>query len=181
MSSSFETKNLILGIAGGYTITSAISAMNTIQSGMSAKAVGMTLFTIGWIQIMMAFYNNETRDNKHKNHLVGASILVWASAMALRMMMENGVSGAPMVMFGMIFMFSWLIIGFMTGAKKQVDKEGTITETTSLIGLAAPILVFASMFIVNKIERPNNMASGIGLPMFSLAWVVLAIVNSKQI
>lgn len=187
MNSSFETKNLLLGIAGGYTITSAISVMNTLPKGMTSRWIGMTLFTAGWIQIMMAFYNNETRDEKHKAHLVGASVLVWSSAMALRMLMENNVSGFPMVMFGSIFMFMWLLIGKMTGNKKIIENEKKedsvdgvkiVTETTSSLGLAAPILVFGSMFLVNKIERPRQMASGIGLPLFSLAWVVLALVNS---
>lgn len=177
MNTSFETKNLLLGIAGGYTITSAIAVMNTLPKGMTSKSIGMTLFTVGWIQIMMAFYNNETRDEKHKAHLVGASILVWASAMILRMMMENNISGAPMGIFGMIFMVTWLIIGKMSGTKKSID-ESIEKETTSSLGLVTPILVFVSMFIINKIERPKQMPSGIGLPMFSLAWVALALVNS---
>lgn len=52
------------------------------------------------------------------------------------------------------------------------------TRVTSVAGDMSPILVFAAMMLVNGVERPGLIASGIGLPIFISSWVMLALANS---
>lgn len=223
---SFEALPMLTGLSGGAFITSAVSFMNVSQATMSNKIIGMVIFTMGWIQIIASFDKNETRDDKYKNQLILSSIVVWLSAITLRMMMDNGVSQGPMMMFGMLFMSSWLVIGYSVGQKSrqvhiksetdadtEIDTE-TETETDSEIheeeevvaveelsqmklpsitymsrrnvvlsiaGLSAPVIVFAAMMIVNGFERPRHIPSGIGLPLFLTAWVILAMTNSISV
>ena len=183
--SEIEMKNLIMGLTGGLTITSAISTMNVLPNNTTATMVGASLFAAGWAQIITTFRNNETRNNEHKNHLTVLSIVTMMSAMTVRMLVDSKKSMKTVVPVGIIFMASWLLIGRMIGQKKiegTKNEEGNYEESSSNIGLIAPILVFVSMFIVNRIERPKSIASGIGLPLFVSAWTALSIVNSvKQI
>lgn len=213
---SFEALPMLSGLSGGAFITSAVSFMNTSQATMANKIIGMVLFTMGWIQIIASFDRNETRDDKYKNQLILSSIVVWLSAITLRMMMDKGVSQGPMMMFGILFMAAWLVIGYSVGQKSdeleneaeaesdvdeaedeeeeeveeedseisQILKMPTMTQMSrkdvilSVAGFSTPFLVFAAMMLVNGFERPRQIPSGIGLPLFLTAWVVLAMTNS---
>jgi len=180
--SEIELQSLILGLTGGATITSAISTMNVSNSKL-AMPIGAMLFMAGWGQVIASFRNNETRNEEHKNHLTVLSLTVMGAAMALRMFMDKKMPTKTFIVPGITFMAAWVLIGKMIGQKKiegTKDEQNNYQESSSNIGLITPILVFASMFIVNRIERPNSIPSGIGLPAFMTAWVVLAIVNSLK-
>jgi len=199
---SIESFPMIAGLSGGAFITSAISFMNNSNPTMVNKIIGMVMFSMGWALIISSFDKNDTREDKYKNQLIISSVLVWASAMILRMMMDKGVSKAPMMIFGLLFMSSWFVIGYSVSKKigfvdeepeeqpveEETDEEVEVeTESDemantrtilSATGIISPIMVFVGMMLVNKIERPGNIASGIGLPLFTSAWVVLALTNS---
>jgi len=211
---AFETFPMIAGLSGGAFITSAISFLNNSKSTMANKIIGMIMFSMGWAQIIASFDKNDTREDKYKMYLIISSVVAWASAMSLRMMMDSNVSKVPMMIFGLMFMSSWFVIGhtiarktsftdeiedveeeevnvsFTTDAEiiedvettKEVELESddmTMTRTIlSVSGIMTPIMIFLAMMLVNKVERPGNIASGIGLPIFTSAWVVLSLTNS---
>ena len=203
---SFETIPLMTGLTGGAFITAAISFMNTTNSTMTNKIIGMVMFSIGWASIIASFDKNGTREDDYKNQLIISSVAVWANAMILRMLMDSGVGPASLMPFGLMFMSAWFVIGYSvskkieftneeeeqeiivvideeTGEEVEVEPvENKDVESTRMIlstaGILVPIGVFASMFIVNKIERTRNLASGIGLPAFMAAFTGLAMTNS---
>ena len=210
---TFETFPMIAGLSGGAFITSAIAFLNISESTMANKIIGMVMFSMGWVQVIASFDKNETREDKYKKQLILSSVVVWASAMMLRVMMDSGMSKVPMMMLGLVFMASWFVIGYSVSRKTgfidgqleedvevveevsneiveedEVEKETEVeTEsdqmtktrvTLAAAGIMSPIVVFLAMMLVNKIERPGKIASGIGLPMFTSAWVLLSLTNS---
>ncbi len=185
MSLSFEKTPLLLSLFGGVSITSAVVGMNTLPSKPLQMLTGMPLFSIGWILMISSFVKNSTRDSKYKSLLVISSILVYMAAMMTRMMMEKNVSGLPINMTKIVFMMAWISIGVFMGMKNHGhpgDSKDEIHDPT-IHGLAMipPVLVFVAMMSVNSLERPKNLASGPGMPLFMLAWSVLSMVNSVQV
>lgn len=190
MSLSFEKNPLLLGLSGGALVSSAIVSMNTLPGKSTQKLIGMPLFVSGWILVILSFMRNTTRNEKFKPLLVSSSVVVMMAAMVARMMMESNYSGSGMKVTMGVFMLSWIVIGLMIGMKEHsVDDvhkdadghEDVHDKTIHLIGLAPPVLVLMSMMLVNGIERPNNMASGPGMPMFLSSWVILSLVNSVKV
>lgn len=187
MSLSFEKKPLLLGLSGGVAINAAIVAMNTLPGKGLQMMGGVPLFTLGWVLIITSFLKNGTRASKYKNLLVGSSIGVYSMAMLARMMMDAGNSETPLTLTKMVFMVCWLVIGVLIGTKGEEVPEESVEEPSEkpshirALGLLPPLLVFLSMTSINKMERPRSMASGPGLPLFMMAWVILSLVNSVKI
>ena len=166
---SFDKDSLMNGFLGGALITSAVIGMNT---GVP-RPISMAAFTAGWFFIVKSFKSQTNRDSYTNDVMTKASIIVWLSAMSLRMMMDSGVSGVPMMMGGLLFMGGWLAIGGNVNSRTNAESLGRLS------GLGVPMLVFASMASINGFERPKAIASGPGVFLFSTAWVVLSLLNSK--
>lgn len=166
---SFDKDSLMHGFLGGALITSAVIGMNT---GV-ARPISMAAFTAGWFFIIKSFKGQTNRDLYTNDIMSKAAIIVWLSAMSLRMMMDSGVSGVPMMMGGLLFMGGWLTIG------GNVNSRTNSVSLDKLYGFGVPLLVFASMASINGFERPKAIASGPGVFLFSTAWVVLSLMNSK--
>ena len=194
MSLTFEKKPLLLGLSGGVAINAAIVAMNTLPGQNMQRMTGMPLFTIGWVMIIMSFLNNDTRARKYRWVLAGSSVGVYAAAMMARMMMESGTTGLPMKLTMMKFMTCWIVVGILIGMKKHgevmddsgnseytEDQEEVHDKTIHFMGLLPPALVMLSMMSINKFERPRSIASGPGMPIFMMAWVILTLVNSLKV
>lgn len=195
MSLTFEKKPLLLGLSGGVAINAAIVAMNTLPGKKLQMAGGMPLFTAGWVMIIMSFLCNDTRAHKYRNILAGSSVGVYSMAMMARMLMDAGKTGAPLKVSKMIFMACWLVVGILIGMKKVFNGEEGIEEEgvhdgshdevhsplIHALGLLPPALVVLSMTSINKMERPRGIASGPGMPVFMMAWVILSMVNSVRV
>ena len=179
MSLTFEKNSLLLGLSGGIAINSAIVAMNTLPGKSLPMMSGVPLFTIGWIFIIKSFLENNTRDSKYKYALAASSVGIYCMAMMARMMMDAGKSGTPFKLSTIVFMLCWLVVGALVGMKQQSDLSSE--EVHSCLGLLPPILIFISMASINVVERPRSMASGPGMPMFMMAWVVLSLVNALEL
>ena len=192
---TLEKTPLLLGLSGGVSISAAIVAMNTLPGKNMQMASGMPLFTLGWVLIIMGFFKNGTRAHKYRSILAVASVGVYAAAMMSRMLMDAGKTGAPMHASKMLFLVCWLVVGLLMGMKKHVDdtvepveiteEGGTHNEVHSPLihglGFVPPALIVLSMMSVNNMERPRGMASGPGMPLFMLAWVILSLVNSVRV
>ena len=166
---SFNKSSLMSGLLGGTLVTSAVVAMN---NGIP-KPISMALFTAGWLFIAKSFKSQTSRDTYKTNVMTVAAIIVWVSAMSLRMMMDGGVKGFPMMMGGILFMAGWVVIGAQLSSRISPG-----TGVNPVYGLSVPLLVFSSMASINGFERPNSVASGPGIFMFSTAWVILSLLNS---
>jgi len=165
---SFDKDSLINGFLGGSLITSAVIGMNT---GLS-KPVSMAAFTAGWFFVIKSFNSQTNRDSQTNDVMSKAAIIVWLSAMSLRMMMDSNVSGLPMKIGGLLFMGGWLTIG------NNLNSRTNTESLDKLYGFSVPLLIFASMASINGFERPKAIASGPGVFLFSTAWVVLSLMNS---
>jgi len=165
---NFDKNSLKYGSMGGALITSAVISMNV---GVN-RPVSIAMFTAGWILIIKSFNNKKDRDPQTNNIMSFSAVTVWASAIMLRMMLDAGVKGLPMVAGGVVFMGAWLTIG------EKVNSRMTPESLNKLYGFIVPVLVFASMASINMFERPNGIASGPGVFMFSSAWYALSLMNS---
>lgn len=187
MSLTFEKKPLLLGLSGGVAINAAIVAMNTLPGKNLQMMSGMPLFTAGWTLIIASFLSNDTRAHKYRNILAGASFGVYSMAMVARMLMDAGKTGTPLKASKMVFMTGWLVVGILMGMKKIYEgvHDGSHQEVHSplihALGLLPPALVVLSMTSINKMERPRGIASGPGMPIFMMAWVILSLVNSVRV
>lgn len=182
MSLTFEKKPLLLGLSGGVAINAAIVAMNTLPTKTMQKGFGVPLFTLGWILVIMGFLNNTTRQAKYGKVLAASSVGVYSMAMMARMLMDSGNTGTPLKLTKLKFVLCWLVVGAFMGMKTGTDDSDNVTEIHSpavhALGLLPPVLVIVGMMSVNLLERPRGIASGPGLPIFMMAWVVLSLVNS---
>ena len=180
MNLSFEKKPLLLGLAGGAFINAAIVGMNTLPTKMGQQMVGMPLFTIGWALVIMGFLNNDTRAHKYRNILAISSLGVYTMAMTARMLADAGKNGLPIKLAKGKFLLCWIAIGVLIGMKQHDEtEEGEKHDPTiHALGLLPPALVVISMMSINGLERPKNIASGPGMPLFASAWVILSLVNS---
>lgn len=178
MSVSFEKTPLFLGLSGGVAISSAIVAMNTLPAKNMQMAAGMPLFTLGWVLVIIGFLKNTTRAAKYKNVLAVSSVVVYTAAMVARMMMDNNIQGAPMTAAKLVFLAAWVSLAVFMGMKKKPGDAEVHDGRVHALALVPPALVVVSMMSVNTLERPGNVPSGPGMPLFLLAWVVLSMVNS---
>lgn len=182
MSLIFEKTPLLLGLSGGATIVSAIVAMNAGPKNLQ-MVLGAPLFMGGWGLIIASFIKNDTRDSKYSYPLAASSIGVLMGAMGTRMLTDNGDTSSKLQVTKGLFLASWLAIAVMSGMKKHEENEEHEKHNLKVHGLALlpPTLVVVSMMLVNKIERPQNIASGPGMPLFSAAWAILSLVNSVKL
>ena len=184
---TFEKTPLLLGLSGGASISAAIVAMNNLPSKQMQMVSGMPLFTLGWVLVILGFVKNDTRPHKYRNLLAVASVGVYAAAMITRMLMDAGKTGLPMHASKLKFLACWLTIALLMGMKKvssdspAEDSEEVHSPTIHGLAFLPPALVVMSMMSVNNMERPRGMASGPGMPMFLMAWVILSLVNSLQV
>ena len=183
MSLTFEKTPLLLGLSGGALIVSGVSGMNTMPTKSLQKLVGIPFFSLGWALVAMGFIKNDTRLEKYKYLLAGSSMGVYGSAVAARMMTDAGIKGNSVMAAKMVFLSAWIALGIFVGMKKHEDKseQEVHDATTHILGLLPPMMVVASMGIINKIERPRNIAGGLGTPLFAAAWVLLTLVNSVKL
>lgn len=181
---TLEKTPLMLGLAGGASITSAIVAMNTLPGKNMQMMTGMPLFTLGWVLVITSFLKNGTRASKYRSVLAVASVGVYMAAMMSRMLMDAGRSGLPLHASKLVFLACWLVVGLLVGMKQHMPVEepaGHDEVHSPLIhglGFIPPALIVIAMMSVNNIERPRQIASGPGLFLFSYAWVILSLVNS---
>lgn len=196
MSLSFEKKPLLLGLSGGIAINTAIVAMNTFPTRKLQMLGGIPFFTLGWGLIIKGFLYNSTRARKFKAPLVASSLGVYSMAMLARLLTDFGNTGTPVKVSKMLFLAFWISIGIFLGMKRVSDEVDELDEEDGIndgshrdvhsplihaLGLIPPAFVVLSMSSINIVERPRGIASGPGMPIFMLAWVVLSLVNSFQI
>jgi len=186
MSLTFEKKPLLLGLSGGIAINAAIVAMNTFPTRKLQMAGGIPFFTLGWGLIIKSFLYNSTRAQKFKAPLVASSLGVYSMAMLARLLTDSGNTGTPVKVSKMLFLAFWISIGIFLGMKKasdevdELDEEDVHSPLIHALGLIPPAFVVLSMSSINIVERPRGIASGPGMPIFMLAWVVLSLVNSFE-
>ena len=181
---TLEKTPLMLGLAGGASITSAIVAMNTLPGKNMQMMTGMPLFTLGWVLVITSFLKNGTRASKYRSVLAVASVGVYMAAMMSRMLMDAGKSGVPLHASKLVFLACWLVVGLLVGMKQHMPVEEPVghdevhSPLIHGLGFIPPALIVIAMMSVNSIERPRQIASGPGLFLFSYAWVILSLVNS---
>lgn len=187
MSLTFEKTPLLLGLTGGVSINAAIVAMNALPGKKMQMAGGVPLFTIGWSLIIASFIKNGTRASKFRSLLATASLGVYSSAMLARFLADSGNKGTPVKVSKAVFLTCWILVGIFLGMKKVHDVSDVKGEddvhdpTIHSLALLPPALVVLSMTSINILERPRSIASGPGMPIFMLAWVILSLVNSVRV
>ena len=126
--------------------------------------VGMIMFVLGWIATAWFLSKNK----KYKFVFILASIGVLASVMAMKMMKKKDIT----VIFPIIFSLSWLVLGFMT--------SNHLKGVMKFSGLIASALVLVSMLLILPAQRKKCIVDGPGLVLFTVAWMILVVINSAR-
>lgn len=169
----FRDNRLYLTLLGGLLVTSGVVAKNTAEQldeedGIIAKYVGPTSFVLGWIIVAYSLSMTNARGYLAALNLNRRTIQIFASAAAIvvsvfmmKRMAKAGIT--PPAIYPAMFAGGWLLLGYSVG---------------NYYGMAAALLVLFSMMGVLPWQRQNCVVDGPGMPMFAIAWVVLAVGNS---
>ena len=130
------------------------------------KPLGMLMFVLGWIYT--AYILSVDKANKLLFVLPSAGIL--ASVMMMKKYMVK--KQTPPMVFPMMFVISWIILGLMVG--------NHLPGNMKYIGLTASLLVLLSMMKLLPFQRKNKVVDGPGMPLFVIAWVIIVLINANR-
>jgi hypothetical protein len=173
---SLTTGGLYLPMVGaGASITTGVSLKNTGKDlwGMDLKIPGMVLFIGGWLLAIVAFYLKYSGQSTPFNLpalLIAAPVLgIVGTAMMMNMKMKEGLE-VPMFL-PITFIASWLIF------VSAIAFSGPRPNPKWLIVLPfiAAFNVFLGMMWLLPKEREAKVADGLGLVIFFIAFLLLAL------
>ena len=163
---------LVLGTsAASLLVIFGVVVKNSLeQLGMSKHVVGnyigMGLFILGWMYT--AYILSLHKSNKMLVSL--ASIGVVLSVLMMKTYMAE--KQTPPMMFPLIFVISWILIGLESGSHLSGYKK--------YLGLIATLMVLISMMNMLPFQRKNNIVDGPGMPFFVIAWIIIVFLNSNR-
>lgn len=130
--------------------------------------LGAALFTIGWLYTAYVLSKNKTNDKKL--YLVVPCLAILGSVMMMKQMMKKGEQ-VPMYL-PVIFAGAWIALGYFVGVH--------LPQPYKFMGLIASAFVIISMLFTLPEQRKSCIVDGPGMVLFTLAWVLIAFLNSKK-
>ncbi len=175
MTTPLTTGGLYLPMVGaGASITTGVSLKNTGEKlwGMDLKIPGMFFFIGGWLLAIYAFflrYSGQSTPFNLPALLIAAPVMgIVGAAMLMNMKMKEGLE-IP-IFLPITFVASWLIfVGAIAFSGPKPDPAWLIV----LPFIAAFNVFFSMMWLLPK-EREAKVADGLGMPMFFIAFLLLA-------
>jgi hypothetical protein len=153
-----------LVVAGVVLKNSAEQMPNLKESTkLTIELVGALSFMAGWIYMAIALSNGR----KDKLKYVFPCLVIFGTANLLKTVKNKDVKMVLAAMFAL----SWIVLGVLVGDHLQ-DKR-------RYFGLIASALVIVSMMGILPMQRQMGVVDGPGMVMFTLAWVVIVMVNSS--
>jgi hypothetical protein len=155
---------------GALLVIFGVVTKNTLEQLKSpnhiiGKPLGMAMFVIGWLYT--AWILSQGKSNKLPLFII-PSLVILGSVMTMKTYMSN--KKKPPMIFPILFSISWIILGFGVGNHLK-----TLCKYT---GLIASILVLISMMGFLPKQRMLCVVDGPGMPLFTIAWFIIIILNS---
>ena len=131
------------------------------------STVGPAAFIGGWALLAYSFSMNDQQKFVYTEpwdlrFFASAAAIVAAVMIIKKSEKEKKDPG----MMKYLFLIGWLALGYFMPDQK--------------LGLAAALLVIGSTNFVLPWQRTNNVVDGFGMPMFTLAWVLIIYINSHK-
>ena len=162
-----KTKTLMTSIVAGVLVQVAVSLKNSAEqySDFPLKIISglfaQMLFVVGWM--MFAYSICGAASKKCILPFVSA-ILVVMSVFYMKSMKGSGNKYIPL-----LFPLGWLGIAYAIGKKKL---------PLSNFAYLGSLMAVLSMTKVLPYQRKHCIVDGLGMNLFSSAWILLAIANS---
>lgn len=183
---TFTGAALIIGgvaLKNGYG-SQNINHLKAINKGLGKtqyEAIGSFLFVFGWIIVLLSLNFSSFGDIKNlgskfglKNILSILAVLLVFIAVFTNMGYKKQNKKSPHWV-GIAFIIGWILLGLSMG----VGVKGQPNNIKKIIcGLISAALVIASMVYILPRERMMKITDGLGMPLFTLGWVVLSLCKS---
>lgn len=157
-------------LAGLMVISGVVVKNSSKKLGLKdhkvAKPLGMGLFVVGWLYV--AYIMSKGRVDRL--NAVLASGMVLASVVSMKTCMDK--NRRPGQIFPAIFVLGWILLGYSAGEH--------ISGSMRYFGLLASALVIGSMMVALPYERKQCLVDGAGMPMFTIAWGIIAFLNASR-
>lgn len=165
--SSLCALTIILGVVGQNALEQA--KMNTSVTTI----ISSVLFVGGWL--ILPFFLSRGRNHKYLYFIFSYMILM--AAVTLKAYMTN--NNKPPMLFGILFMLGWVFLGvFVASPLKKNNPLSNLINTRTIWGLIAAACAILSMKIALPFERKNCIADGPGMSLFTIAWVLVSLLDS---
>jgi len=152
-------------VIGGVVVKNSGNKLG-LKDHKVVKPLGMALFIGGWIYCAYAL----SMGRANKLLPIIASVAIMGSVMAMKMSMDKGET--PANIFPIIFALAWVAIGLGVGDH--------LSGYSKYKGLIATALVLGSMMVALPYERKQCLVDGPGMPMFVVAWAIIAYMNASR-
>ena len=164
---AFDKRLLGISAAGSLLISVGVMIKNGMkqagQSSTATKAIGTVFFILGWV--IMALVTGASGASPTKLIL---SLL--ATVMIVVGVILSNESEKLKMIGGPLFMIGWVLFGIVVGMGKSAIGKA--------MGFVAAALVLISMVVVLPKQREQKVIDGPGMPMFTLAWVLISAANA---
>jgi hypothetical protein len=131
-----------------------------------AKPLGMGLFILGWI------YTAYVLSLYKQNKLVFIVPCLAIAGSVFMMKHHMAKKEPPPMVYPIIFILSWLALGFNVG--------NHLTGKMKYLGLLASVLVLISMLKLLPAQRKDCIVDGPGMPLFVIAWAIIVFLNGSR-
>jgi hypothetical protein len=171
----FRSNRLYLTLLGGLLVLSGVVTKNTSEQmeqedSFVGSKLGPALFVLGWAIVAYSIalpsntkgYIAPIEFDQHTIQTLIAVSAIVSSVFMMKKLMDSGKK-IPM-MYPAMFAGGWLLLGFTVGG---------------YLGMVSALLVIGSMMGVLPWQRENCVVDGPGMPMFTIAWLLLAAGNSN--
>lgn len=142
---------------------------NTLTTVISAM-----LFICGWL--VLPYFLSYGRNHKYFYFIFSYMILV--AAITLKVYMTNKIK--PPMLFGVLFMLGWMFLGILVASPLSNGNLSDVMNTRTIWGLIAATCAVSSMKIALPFERKNCIADGPGMSLFTIAWVLVSLLDSSK-
>lgn len=171
---SLNTNKLTPLSIGALLVIAGVVLKNTSEQLKNApnhpmNTAGMACFVLGWLTVGYAV----SITSAGKLAVNARTVIVFACALSILgsvMLMKKAMAAKkqPAPWMPILFAGAWILLGWMTGS----------SPATRVMGLVAAGCVLVSMMQVLPWQRKNNIVDGAGMPLFVIAWALLAVANS---
>jgi hypothetical protein len=172
MSATFDLNKFKYTALASTLILSGVVFKNTYKQLQNpdhilGSTVGPLAFVGGWALLAYSLSMDSQQKFAYTQpwdlRFFACAAAIVASVM---MTLKNEKENKPAGMYKYLFIVGWLALGYFMPDQK--------------VGIAAALLVLASMSVVLPWQRTNNVVDGFGMPMFTLAWVMITYINSHS-
>jgi hypothetical protein len=163
-----KTSVASLMVLSGVVVKNSLEQMGQPNHSVG-KPLGMVLFGLGWLLVARALSSG--RRNKMKTVVPCLLILASVVMMKEKVKLPKVVPGMiRKVLLPLVFAGAWVVLGLNVSKHLPGNKK--------YYGLAASAAVLVSMMYALPLQRKKCVVDGPGMPLFTLAWVIVSVLNS---